>query len=53
MTNEELIAMQNEPIYNETSEIIHLMDEEFYSKHGNKTRDHYVKMIRDFLDKQV
>ena len=51
MTNEELIAMQNEPIYNETGEIIHLMDEEFYSKHGNKTRDHYVKMFRDFLDK--
>jgi hypothetical protein len=51
MTNEELIAMQNEPIYNETSEIIHLMNDDFYSKHGNKIRDRYVKMMREFLDK--
>ena len=49
MSSEELQTMQNEAIYNEKSEIIHLMDEEFYSKHGNKTLDSYVEMFRNFL----
>ena len=49
MSPDELQKIQNEPIYNEKSEIIHLMDEEFYAKNGNKTRDDYVKAMRDFL----
>ena len=49
MSDEELKTIQNEPIYNKTSEIIHLMDDKFYSKYGNKVRDNYVNIVRDFL----
>lgn len=49
MTPEELEKMQKEPIYNETNEIIHLMDEEFNAKNGNKTLDEYVNVVREFL----
>ena len=49
MKPEELEKMQKEPIYNETNEIIHLMDEEFNAKNGNKTLDEYVNVVREFL----
>ena len=49
MKPEELEKMQKEHIYNETNEIIHLMDEEFNAKNGNKTLDEYVNVVREFL----
>ena len=49
LTDEDREKMMNEPIYHPTNEIIHLMDDEFNAKNGNKTLDNYLKKMKYIL----
>ena len=49
LTDEDREKMMNEPIYHPTNEIIHLMDEDFNAKNGNKILDNYLKKIKYIL----
>lgn len=49
LTDEDREKMMNEPIYHPTNEVIHLMDDEFNAKNGNKTLDNYLKKMKYIL----
>ena len=49
MSDEDREKMMNEPIYHPTNEVIHLMDDEFNKKYGNKTLDNYIKKMKYIL----
>jgi hypothetical protein len=49
MSDEDREKMMNEPIYHPTNEVIHLMDDDFNKKNGNKTLDNYLKRMKYIL----
>lgn len=45
LSDSKINAMLEQPIYNESSELIHLLDDEYNSKNGNKTLIRYLEEI--------
>ena len=49
MTDEEITAMLNEPIYMQDNDIVNLLNDE-YNKKGNKTLDIYMSKIKKIIE---
>lgn len=48
LSDEQIEAMLNEPIYNTNNDIVNLLNNE-YNKNGNKTLDKYLEMLKTLL----
>jgi hypothetical protein len=48
MSDEEITAMMNEPIYMQDNDIVNLLNDE-YNKKGNKTLDTYLSKMKKLI----
>ncbi len=50
MSEEEIQKMANEPIYNETNDLINLCNDEYNATHDNKVLNEYIEKFKSFLE---